>query len=331
MIIGLVYDLREDYVRAGLDVESVAEFDSPETIQALCETLRAMGHEPEQIGNGRALARALADGRRWEAVFNIAEGLRGRCREAQVPALLEMYDIPYTFSDPLVCALTLDKALAKRLIREAGLATPAFTVVREADEVEKVALPYPLFVKPLAEGTSRGIDSASRVTDAAALRGTCARLLFQGMGPLLVETYLPGREFTVGIVGSGSGAKAIGSMEILIRPEAGTRDYSFEVKERCEVLVEYATPPPSPLRRAVEALAVGAYRALQARDAGRVDIRLDAEGNPSFIEINPLPGLHPTHSDLPMIAARAGWSYSELIAAIMEGVVQRRVPVVRAA
>lgn len=331
MNIGLVYDLRQDYLMEGYEEETVAEFDSPETIDALCFSLRAVGHTPVRIGHGRALARALAEGQRWDMVFNIAEGLRGRCREAQVPALLELYDIPYTFSDPLVCALTLDKALAKRLVQAAGLPTPAFAVVQDMTQLADIALPYPLFAKPLAEGTSKGVDATSRATDPAALADVCGRLILKGQGPVLVETYLPGREFTVGIVGSGPGAVAVGTMEISIRPEAGTRDYSFEVKERCEAWVDYIMLEEAVLKADVETLAVQAYRVLELRDGGRVDIRLDADGRPAFIEVNPLPGLHPTHSDLPMIATGVGWTYAQLIGAILSSAEQRRQPVIRAA
>jgi D-alanine-D-alanine ligase len=256
-------------------------------------------------------------------VFNIAEGVGGRCREAQVPALLELYGIPYTMSDPLACAATLDKAVAKRLVREAGLLTPRFVVVETPADVAGVRLCPPLFAKPLAEGTGMGIDERSRIANRAELRAVCERLLERFRKPVLVEEYLPGREFTTGLIGTGADARVIGTMEVRIRAEVGPVDYSYEMKEHCERWVDYATPELGPLRDAVERLALDAYRVLQCRDTARVDVRLDAQGRPSFMEINPLPGLHPTHSDLPMIATCAGWTYPKLIGAIVDSARRR--------
>ncbi|MBN2446810.1 MAG: ATP-grasp domain-containing protein [Phycisphaerae bacterium] len=324
MTIGLVYDLRDDYLAQGFSEDQVAEFDSVATIAALEEALRSLGYAPERVGNGLALARQLATGRRWDLVFNIAEGLYGRSREAQVPALLEMYGIAYTFSDPLVCALTLDKAMTKRVVQSAGLRTPRFRVVSSLDDVESVDLEFPLFAKPLAEGTGKGVDSKSRVDSAEALKVVCARLLTVFQQPVLVEEYLPGREFTTAILGTGPNAAVLGTMEFTIRAGAPATDYSYQVKEQCEHCVDYFPMPTGPLREQVEDLALRAYRVLECRDTGRVDIRLDAWGRPAFIEINPLPGLHPTHSDLPMIATQEGMVYEELIGRIVHSALARR-------
>ena len=318
MKIGLVYDLRHQYLAEGFSEEDVAEFDSEETIAKLAEAMRACGHEVDCVGRGRDLARRLVDGDRWDLVFSIAEGLAGRSREAQVPALLEMYGVPYTFSDPLVCAATLDKAFAKRIVSSYGVRTPGFAVVREPADLERVSLTYPLFVKPVAEGTGKGVDGTSRIATPEELRVTCLSILDRLDQPALVEEYLPGREFTTGILGTGGDARAIGTMEICILPNAPSIDYTFDVKEQCESCVSYEALEPGALRDTIEALALDAYRALECRDAGRVDIRLDRDGQPAFMEVNPLPGLHPTHSDLPMIATRAGMAYEELIGAIIE-------------
>ncbi len=326
MIIGLTYDLRDDYLAQGFTEEQVAEFDSAATIAAIERTLQSIGYTTERIGNGLALARQLACGKRWDLVFNIAEGLSGRSREAQVPALLEMYGVPYTFSDPLVCALTLDKAMTKRVVASVGLYTPRFGVVASLDDVETLDLRFPLFAKPLAEGTGKGVDKDSRVDAAAALRRVCARLLERFAEPVLVEEYLPGREFTTAILGTGREARVVGTMEFAIRANAPAQDYSYEVKEQCEQCVDYFPMPRGDLRDQVEALALGAYRVLECRDTGRIDIRLDARGRPAFIEINPLPGLHPTHSDLPMIATQEGMSYEELIRRIIQSAFARQEP-----
>jgi D-alanine-D-alanine ligase len=322
--VGLVYDLRDDYLAQGFSEEDVAEFDSAGTITALEQALQALGYTVQRIGSGLALAGQLAAGRRWDLVFNFAEGLYGRSREAQVPALLEMYGIPYTFSDPLVCALTLDKAMTKRVIQSAGLHTPGFCVVRSSEEIPSVDLPLPLFAKPLAEGTGKGVDERSRIESAADLGRVCVRLLEKFRQPVLVEEYLPGREFTTALLGTGRDARVLGTMEIAIRRGAPAADYSYVVKELCEQWVDYFPMPKGALREEVEQLALRAYQVLECRDTGRVDTRLDARGRPAFIEINPLPGLHPTHSDLPMIATQEGMAYEELIRRIVESAFARQ-------
>lgn len=326
LTIGLVYDLRDDYLAEGFTEDEVAEFDSVATIAALEQALLSLGYAPERVGNGQALARQLVAGKRWDLVFNIAEGLFGRSREAQVPALLEMYGIAYTFSDPLVCALTLDKAMTKRIVASAGLHTPRFNVVSSIEDVESVDLAFPLFAKPLAEGTGKGVDGKSRIDSPEALQAVCARLLTVYRQPVLVEEYLPGREFTTAIIGTGPDATVLGTMEFIIRADAPASDYSYEVKEQCEQCVDYFAMPAGALREQVEELALRAYQALECRDTGRVDIRLDAQGRPAFIEINPLPGLHPTHSDLPMIATQQGLLYEELVGHIVTNALTRQEP-----
>lgn len=324
MTIGLVYDLRDDYLAQGFSEEQAAEFDSTVTIDGLEGALCSLGYAVERIGNGMALAGQLAAGKRWDLVFNIAEGLYGRCREAQVPALLEMYGIPYTCSDPLVCALTLDKAMTKRVIQSAGLYTPRFAVVRSLSDLDGLDLQYPLFAKPLAEGTGKGVDKDSRVESASALKKVCARLLDAFAQPVLVEEYLPGREFTTAILGTGPDARVVGTIEFTIQADAPAQDYSFDIKEQCDQYVTYFPMPKGSLRDEVEALALEAYRVLECRDTGRVDIRLDPKGRPAFIEINPLPGMHPMHSDLPMIARQEGMSYEELIGNIVRSALARQ-------
>lgn len=323
MHIGLVYDLRSDYLKEGFTEQQVAEFDSDATVAALEDTLRGLGHRVTRVGHGRRLCACLARGDRWDLVFSVAEGVKGRSREAQVPGLLEMFGVPYTFSDPLVCAVTLDKAIAKRLVQSAGLRTPQFRLIECEADLATVDLPFPLFAKPVAEGTGKGVDGRSRVASAAELRAVCVRLLAEFEQPVLVEEYLPGREFTTGLLGTGAAARVLGTMEVKIKSGAPAADYSFEVKERCEEFCDYGPLEQGALRRDVEALALGAHRALQCRDASRVDIRLDRDGRPAFVEVNPLPGLHPQHSDLPMIATQEGMAYPELLGAILRSAAAR--------
>jgi D-alanine-D-alanine ligase len=215
MLIGLTYDLRDDYRAMGFSESQVAEFDSPRTIEAIEQALEAMGHQVSRIGHLRNLVDRLNHGGRWDLVFNIAEGVGGYGREAQVPALLEAYGIPYTFSDPLTLCLSLHKGMAKQMVQGMGVLTPAFEVIEDLEQLEDIYLGYPLFVKPVAEGTGLGVDSASKVDDPAALKKACQDLLVRFNQPVLVERYLSGREFTVGIVGSGKDARAIGVLEVI--------------------------------------------------------------------------------------------------------------------
>lgn len=321
--IGLTYDLRADYRKRGFTEEQVAEFDTDATIDAIDSTLQGLGYQTVRIGHAWALIERLVRGEKWDLVFNICEGVAGRNREAQVPAILDLYGIPCTFSDTLVCAVTLDKAVAKRLVFACGLATPAFHVVRTLADAAAVKLTFPLFAKPLAEGTGKGISPHSRITSMAELERVCRELLAQFKQPVLVEEYLPGREFTTGILGNGGGAAAIGTMEIIVADKGNTGIYSYENKELCDQFVRYARLEPGPLREAVQKLAVDCYNALECRDGARVDIRLDRDGRPSFMEVNPLAGLHPQHSDLPMIATQEGMSYPELLGAIVTNARQR--------
>jgi D-alanine-D-alanine ligase len=322
MRIGITYDLRQDYLDLGYGEEETAEFDRPDTIEAIEGTLRSLGHETDRIGNVLALTRRLAGGDRWDLVFNIAEGLRGIGREAQVPALLDAWGIPYTFSDPLVLSLTLHKGMTKRVVRDLGIPTPDFAEVSRESEIGDIDLSYPLFAKPVAEGTGKGIDGTSRIGDAARLRSVCVRLLRDYRQPVLVETYLPGREFTVGIVGTGAKARAVGTIEVVLNLDAEAHAYSYENKERCEELVEYILVEDDESRRA-EATALEAWRGLGCRDAGRVDLRSDAEGRPCFIEVNPLAGIHPEHSDLPIICTKKGIPYERLLQWIIESASER--------
>ncbi|MBU1743426.1 MAG: D-alanine--D-alanine ligase [Proteobacteria bacterium] len=322
MKIGITYDLRDDYIAEGYTEEETAEFDHPLTIDAIEEALRDLGYETNRIGHIRALTRRLVAGDRWDLVFNIAEGLRGFGREAQVPALLDAWEIPYTFSDPLLLSLTLHKGLTKRVIRDLGIPTPDFAVVETPEQIEAVALPFPLFAKPVAEGTGKGVTAASKIADPAGLDRVCRELLAVFRQPVLVETFLPGREFTVGIIGTGKEAFAPAVMEVHLTEKAEKEVYSYANKEDWHGRIEYRLAADAMARAAVET-ALAAWRGLGCRDGGRVDLRADAEGIPHFMEINPLAGLRPGHSDLPILCELAGMSYRELIAGIMRSALKR--------
>jgi D-alanine-D-alanine ligase len=320
--IALCYDLKSDYLAAGFAPADVMEFDEEETVASLEGALRQLTHRPERVGRGVELARRLAAGERWDLVFNLAEGVRGRSREAQVPAVCELFDQPYTFSDPLTCAVTLDKALAKRVVRDHGLPTAPFVVVERAEDAAAIDLPLPLFVKPLAEGSSKGVTRLSRVETRDELVAACTELIETFRQPVLVETFLPGREMTVGIVGNDAGACVLGVLEVSFRAGADTA-YTALNKRDYKTWVEYQLLDGEPLAQRARALALAAYSALECRDLARVDLRCDAAGELCFLEVNPLPGLHPTYSDLPILAGRAGIPYADLLGQVVEASARR--------
>lgn len=320
--IGLTYDLRSDYLKMGFSDEETAELDSERTINALESTIQSLGYKACRIGNIFDLTHALAKGERWDLVLNICEGMYGMGREAQVPALLDAYRIPYVFSDALVLALTLHKGQTKRIIRDCGIPTADFAVVESVADIKNVNLPYPLFAKPVAEGTGKGIDGKSKIESKEELDLVCRTLLRKFHQPVLVETYLPGREFTVGIVGTGSSAKAIGVMEIIITKNAKEQTYSLQTKENWEGIVEY-NMVYGKLEQQCAKVALDAWRSIGCRDGGRVDIKMDANNVPNFIEVNPLAGLNPGHSDLPMLATKNGVDYKNLLMLIINSAMKR--------
>lgn len=322
LCVGLTYDLQAEYLARNYSPEETAELDSPETIDALEQSLRTLGYAPVRIGGIESLVGKLAAGERWDIVFNISEGMHGLGREAQIPALLDAYRIPYTFSDPLVLGITLHKGIAKHILKNLGIATPDFIVVKTLSDLDGHSLAFPLFVKPAAEGTGKGISSRSLVHNEGELRELCSDLLVEFRQPVLVETFLPGREFTVGVLGTGDRARALTPMEVVFQGESSGVVYSYETKKNYRELVEYSLVNGE-LGEACKDLALAAWRALGCRDGGRIDLRLDAENRPSFIEVNPLAGLHPVDSDLPILCRLSGISYEALIREIMTSALER--------
>ena len=324
MRIGLTYDLRADYLAMGMSEEESAEFDAEITIESLANALTGLGHEVIRIGHIRALTERLVKGERWDGVFNICEGVQGYAREAQVPALLEAYNIPAVFSDPLTLALTLDKEWTKRIVRTAGVPTADFALIESPDDIAKVNLPFPLFLKPVAEGSGKGVNERSHVANVDELRTVATELLTRFRQPVLAETYLAGREFTVGITGTGADAAVLGVIEIKPTAKGTQSGYSYEDKEHWEHRITLHLVDDADARGAA-AVAVAAWRALRCRDGGRVDIRCDAAGRPHFLEVNPLAGLNPHHSDLCFLANFKGLSYQDLIGLIMTSFQKRLI------
>lgn len=296
MKIGFVYDCKDDYLAPGLPEETLAEFSTRETIGAIAVALEHAGFEVEAIGSIHSLVNRLADADRWRMVFNIAEGLHGSGREAAVPALLDSYSIPYVFSAPLALCSMLDKSMAKRLVEAAGLPTASFAVINHVEDIQTAQLPaYPLFAKPLADGAGKG-TAAPRVDNAAALQIRVTDLLQHYHQPVLLESYLDGREFSVGILGTGKEASVLGTLEV-------GEDVSLDGLATDEQAMQAAE------------IALAAWNVLGGQDAGTVDIRFDAKGNAYFLEANALPKLA-RNAILPTIAQFAGMHYDTFVAEI---------------
>jgi D-alanine-D-alanine ligase len=232
---------------------------------------------------------------------------------------LDLYQIPYTFSDPMVMSLTLDKGMTKRVVRDCGFPTPDFAVLDGSADIGRVAFDPPYFVKPLSEGTSKGISADSIIRDKDLLLPACRRLQDQFKQPVLVEKYLSGREFTIGLTGTGPSAQVLGTLEVLLLAGAEAGVYSYVNKEHYAEVVHYqlGRADEDDVVRKAEAIALGIYQALGCRDAGRLDVRCDAQGRPYFLEINPLAGIHPERSDLPILCHHLKIPYLELIRRII--------------
>jgi D-alanine-D-alanine ligase len=319
MKVGLTFDLRSWYIDRGYSMDETAEFDKQETVDAIDSSLKQMGYETESIGNAFQLIDALAAGTRWDLVFNIAEGLFGDGRESVVPAILDQYKIPYVFSGPVIMGLSLNKHLAKLVVASAGVPVSPGYLITEIKYLKKCNLTYPLFVKPVSEGTGKGITEKSLVHSSVELLKMVEWILAEFRQSALVEEYLPGREFTVGIVGHGEEATAIGGMEVMTK---NNLPYSVEVKENYQNYCSYK-PLDADIIDECKSVALGSWKALGAVDAGRVDLKADRNGKICFIEANPLAGLNPIHSDLPILARMYGIEYQTLMEMIMKSAIKR--------
>lgn len=321
--VGFTYNMKRVDSKGGNDAE--AEYDPPETIDAIRQALESLGHDVVLLeANSELPSRLMESG--VDLVFNIAEGLAaGRNREAAVPALCELCGIPYTGSDSATLALALDKALTKRILRQHGVLTAEFQVMVTGREKLSPTLRYPVIVKPNAEGSSKGVAAKGVVDDEPALRAVVRELVEKYRQPVLVEEYIPGREFTVGLLGERR-PRVLPPMEIVFKDKVNPRPvYDYEVKQEWEKHVEYQCPARlTPVEsRAIERAARETFAALDCRDVARVDLRLKPSGEVYVIEINPLPGLTPDYSDLVLIAKAAGLSFRTLIGEILAGGLKR--------
>ncbi|ACL64850.1 D-alanine--D-alanine ligase [Anaeromyxobacter dehalogenans 2CP-1] len=322
--VGFSFNVKRVTPDPGGEQDEEAEYDSPKTLQAIREAIASWGHEVVDLEATQDLPLQLVS-TPVDVVFNIAEGFKGRSRESQVPSLLELLDIPYTGSDPAALSVSLDKALAKRMVRTHGILTPDYLVLNTGNERLPRELTFPLIVKPVAEGTSKGVTRKSVVRDEPELREVARELIAKYRQPALAEGYVSGREFTVGLLGERR-PRVLPPMEIVfLDAKDPTPIYSFEMKQDWNERIRYEVPAkltPRELER-LEKAARECFTALGCRDVARLDFRMDAEGRIHFIECNPLPGLAPGWSDLVLIAQAAGMDYRALIGEILSFAIRR--------
>jgi D-alanine-D-alanine ligase and related ATP-grasp enzymes len=328
-LVGIIYNIKSSSAHSVSDTavpDAEAEFDSIDTVHAIRSALEAAGYKAVLLEADATLANTLPKSG-ISIAFNIAEGLRGRGREAEVPALCNLLGIPFTGSDEVALGISLDKAMCKRLVSTYGVRTPKFALIQEAADADCADLNFPVIVKPNAEGSSKGVSEHCVVKTRAELRDTAEKLLAAYGGTMLAEEYISGREFTVGIIGNGENTRVFPPMEIIFRKntQGNFRVYSYGVKQDYKRYIDYKSPADisaetdALMRSAVKTV----FNALGCVDFARADFRMDGEGNIYFIEINPLPGLAPGYSDFPMLAEFAGVPYGELVPSILQAALKR--------
>ena len=326
MRIGLSYDLKTAVTERHTVDDALEEYDSPETVEIISDALEKKGHRIVRLGGG---AQFLDNIRREKVdiVFNISEG-RGsyRSREAQVPAVLEMLDIPYTGSDPLCLAICLDKPITKKLVAIAGIPTPKWLIIADMAELAQAdwkGFPFPAIIKPAYEGSSKGIRLTSLAENVKQAEAEVKRILKDYNQPVMVEEFIDGDEVTVGIIGN-SPPKLVGMMRVVPKKKPKHFVYSLEVKRDYVNQVDYESPVklPKPVLKKLEEYSLKAFKTLGCRDFSRVDFRVGHNGTPYFLEINPLPGLG-TYSDLVIMAIKLGWTHEGLIGAVLDAAIER--------
>jgi D-alanine-D-alanine ligase len=306
------------------------EFDSPQTLAAIAGVLKNLGHEVRLLGDGpECLHQLLHDPP--ELVFNFAEGQGiGRSREARLPAVLEILGIPYTGSDPLTLAVTLDKDVAKRLVASAGVPVPGGVLAHLPSDFDPASLPtlvhnlrLPLILKPVWEGSSKGIRGHSLVDNPEEASRIGRQLWADHRQPVLIEEFIQGDEVTVGMIGNDP-PQIVGIMRVF--PKLATEHfiYGLEVKRDYQNQVRYECPAqlPSQVLAKIQQAALSAWQVLGCRDVARLDFRI-RDGVPYFLEANPLPGLHPQDSDLIILGRHVGWDHARIVGGILQAALKR--------
>jgi len=334
MKIGLAYDLKDAVISTSSGPEdALEEYDSPETVEALTAVIESLGHTVIKLGGGKEFVDNILQNDA-NFVFNICEGLGNyKSREAQVPSILEMLGVPYSGSDPQCLAICLDKPLTKTLVVAAGVRTPRWRLIIDHNQLHDITadeFPLPAFVKPAYEGSSKGIRLGSRAETVAQIIDTAAGLLVHYQQPVMIEEFIGGDEVTVGILGNAPPA-VLGIMRILPKQGKTHLIYSLEVKREWEQLVDYECPAQlsTETLQEITDLSLKVFKALGCRDFARLDFKLDSQGTPYFLEINPLAGLNPKSGDMPIMAHKLGLTYKALISTIFNAALQRYPQCVR--
>jgi len=333
MRIGLSYDLKEDLLpEQDSPDDAFEEYDSQATVTFIVAALEAKGHSVVLLSGGTWFLDNVRH-EKVDIVFNIAEGRgRYRSREAQIPSILEMLDIPYTGSDPQCLSVCLDKPVTKKLVAADSIRTPKWLTIASDQELRCTSwegFPFPAIVKPAYEGSSKGIRLTSLAYSAEQAQEEAQRMLERYRQPVMVEEFIDGDEITVGIIGNNP-PRIVGIMRVVPRKKNGHFIYSLEVKRDYLNLVDYECPAhldPKAMEKLAES-SLKVFKALGCRDFARVDFRVSPERIPYFIEINPLPGLG-TYSDLIIMAKMMGWNHEEVIGAVLDAALERYPQCVR--
>ncbi len=323
MIVGLTYDLKPEPAPQETEPEDAyAEFDAPATVEVIAEAIRAGGHEVVRLGNFPQVLAAL-DTLHVDLVFNIAEGTGGRNRESQIPLVLEARGVPCVGADALSLGISLDKVVAKQVFLAEGIPTPRYFVVHDASPLTASPLPFPLIVKPRHEGSSKSLSEKSRVQSLEALKSQADWLIRTYRQPALVEEFIAGTEFTVAVIGNDP-PEALPAVQIEMdgSTELGDRFYTFSRISAPGLVYRCPSAIPPTLEAELRTLAVRAYQAIDCRDLGRVDFRVDRQGRPSVLEINPLPSLS-TEDVFMTIATHLGVPYPAMVQRILNAAIAR--------
>lgn len=322
LTIGLTYNVKKGIQAKAKDHE--AEYDSIETVYAIQNAIQKLGFRVTLLEADESLAMKLNE-HRPDIVFNIAEGIRGRGREAEVPALLNMFGIPFVGSDETTLCVALDKSLAKRVLSTYGVPSPKFQLLSYGSKLSR-KLQFPVIVKPNAEGSSKGISDVCVADNEKDLYDLLEKNFYLYEQDMLAEEFISGREFTVGIIGNGKDIQVFTPMEIVyLKQNEKYKIYSYNVKQNYKELIRYDCPPDidKSVLTKMKTMAKKIYTALGCKDFSRIDFRITESGKIYFIEINPLPGLAPGYSDYPMLAEFNGVDYESLVQRILLSALQR--------
>jgi D-alanine-D-alanine ligase len=322
--VGLTYDLKTDYeFKKGDPPDANAEFDHPLTIGVIARAIQNCGFRVKKIGNAANLSEKI-NNLDVDIVFNISEGISGRNRESQVPILLEMAGVPFVGSDGLTLGLTLDKLMAKKIFISENIPTPKFFEIKNTEAlINTDHLKFPLIVKPRFEGSSKGLTDDSRVEDMDELKKQTDYIITTYKQPALVEEFISGQEFTAAIIGNDN-PEIMPLVQIKIDGRLKLNDKFYTFARITSDRLEYICPAriPQELNKKISDIALRVYNAVECRDFGRIDFRVDKEGRPYVLEINPLPSLS-TEDVFGVVAKEIGITYDEMIGKILNSALKR--------